>query len=121
MEYRVDFNGQDVLLPKYSIAIAEKLEAHIKAVDSGNKTFKQQMDSLYKLLTDVLGKDTIEKLIGTMKELDPNEANILYLKIKQAYERPVVDFSGNSTAEMLDAYGVEKVANLLSSIEGAAK
>jgi hypothetical protein len=52
-----------------------------------------------------------------MKELDPNEANILYLKIRQAYDKPVMDFNGNSTNEMLDSYGVEKVANLLSSIE----
>ena len=117
MEYRVDFNGQDIILPKYSVAIAEKLEAHVKAVDAGNKSFKEQMNSLYKVLVDVLGKDTVEGLVGTMKELDPNEANILYLKIRQAYDKPVMDFNGNSTNEMLDSYGVEKVANLLSSLE----
>ena len=73
------------------------------------------------VVADIVGKDKIKDLIGTFLQCDPNEINILYLKVLETYNTPLNDFNMQRTNEMIDNANIESLKELLVTAEKAAK
>lgn len=101
MEYKVELNGNSYDLPKYSVDIAEKLEK----VDQGNRSgvdFKTKCKNMYNVCVDLLGADCVFKIMGTLKDCDPNDLNIAYLKICSVYNQPLNEYSTDDLQDLVN-------------------
>lgn len=115
MNYSVNLNNKDIILPRYSVAIFEKLEDYVK-FSEGNASGKDKLAKLYKTLADIIGKDTVEDVIGSFKECDPNELNLLWLKVRDAYSAPVEDYTSTSASETIDKYQLAELAGIFDKL-----
>jgi hypothetical protein len=101
MEYKVEFMGNVYNLPKYSLDIADKLEK----VNQGNRSnvdFKTKCKNMYNICMDLLDPGTLNDIIGSLKECDPNSLNILYLKICQAYNEPLETYNTDGLQDLMN-------------------
>lgn len=120
MDYTLNFNGEEVQLPKYSFTIANKLEKQ-EGMNVGNASYQDKCKGMYNVIADIIGKDKIKDLIGTFLQCDPNEINILYLKVLETYNTPLNDFNMQRTNDMIDNANIESLKELLVTAEKAAK
>ena len=120
MDYILNFKGEEVELPKYSFTIANKLEKQ-EDMNVGNASYQDKCKGMYNVVADIIGKEKIKGLIGTFLQCDPNEINILYLKVLETYNAPLNDFNMQRTNEMIDNANIESLKELLVTAEKAAK
>ena len=120
MDYILNFKGEEVELPKYRFTIANKLEKQ-EDMNVGNASYQDKCKGMYNVVSDIIGKDRIKDLIGTFLQCDPNEINILYLKVLETYNTPLNDFNMQRTNEMIDNANIESLKELLVTAEKAAK
>ena len=120
MDYILNFKGEEVELPKYSFTIANKLEKQ-EYMNAGNASYQDKCKGMYSVISDIIGKEKIKGLIGTFLQCDPNEINILYLKVLETYNTPLNDFNMQRTNEMIDNANIESLKELLVTAEKAAK
>lgn len=118
--YSVNFNGEEVKLPKYTFDIANKIEKQ-EVTNSGTSKFQDKCKSMYSLIESLLGRDRISELIGSFKDSDPNDINILYLLIVQAYSDPVEQFNMESTQKVIDNANLDSLKDFLTVFEKASK
>lgn len=119
-EYTVNFNEEEVKLPKYTFDIANKIEKQ-EVTNSGNSKFQDKCRSMHSLLESLLGKEKISELLGSFKDSDPNDINILYLSIVQAYSDPVEQFNMESTQRTIDNANLDSLKDFLTVFEKASK
>ena len=120
MDYILNFKGEEVELPKYSFTISNKLEKQ-EDMNAGNASYQDKCKGMYNVVADIIRKDKIKDLIGTFLQCDPNEINILYLKVLETYNTPLNDFNMQRTNEMIDNANIESLKELLVTAEKAAK
>lgn len=96
MEY-VDAAGNAFELPKYTLALNEK----ITSASTGNdaETFKKR----YEILKEVLPAEYLNEALdgATVSEIDLVMLNRIFADVKNAYEMPVVREQIQSVTEML--------------------
>jgi hypothetical protein len=107
MKYEVEFNNVIAELPKYNLSISDKIES-IEAYNGSGAKFKDKCKKMYDFLASILTKDTVENIIGTFSDVDPNELNILYLKVVEAYNAPTEEYSTNK--------GIQKIEDLKEAV-----
>lgn len=120
MDYILNFNGEEVELPKYSFTIANRLEKQ-EDMNVGNASYQDKFKGMYNVVADIIGKDKIKDLIGTFLQCDPNEINILYLKVLETYNTPLTDFNMQRTNDLIDNANIESLKELLVTAEKAAE
>ena len=117
MKYSIEFNSQDIDLPNYNLDIAEALEKADKANMSESKSYREKTEILYKTLSNVLGSEKVEELVGKLKECDPNDIQILFLTIGNEYNKPVDKFQEQQYEQTLHKLdGVTDLADKLSKV-----
>ena len=117
-DYRIEYGGNEYELPKYSFLISEKLEKQ-EEINKGVSNFKSKCKQMYNLIADILGADVTKEIIGEFSSTDPNEINILYLKIVKAYSKPIEDFNEDTISNSLDNLTVDKIIELTKAVEKA--
>lgn len=117
-DYRIEYGGNEYELPKYSFLISEKLEKQ-EEINKGVSNFKSKCKQMYNLIADILGADVTKDIIGEFSSTDPNEINILYLKIVKAYSKPIEDFNEDTISNSLDNLTVDKIIELTKAVEKA--
>ena len=121
MKYSIEFNSQDIDLPNYTLDIADALEKADRA-NMSEKPYREKTEALYKTLGEILGKEEVEKLVGKLKECDPNDIQILFLTISNSYNKPVDEYQEKQYEETLQKLeGVtdfaEKVSKMPDTVE----
>lgn len=125
MTYEINLNGGTIKLPKYSFKIAEKLEEQEK-MNAGNSSIIDKCGSMYELFEYIFGKEKVVEILGEFNDCDPNEINILYLDIIDAYNSPLTAKQTNQTDSKLEKIGasmtkIDKVLSTLKSVEDLNK
>ena len=117
MKYSIEFKDIDLELPNYNLDIAEALEKADKANMSESKSYREKTEILYKTLSNVLGSEKVEELVGKLKECDPNDIQILFLTIGNEYNKPVDKFQEQQYEQTLHKLdGVTDLADKLSKV-----
>ena len=118
MDYRLNFKGQTIKLPAYSLALAEKLEKQ-ETINSGGKSLLEKCTSMYDLCSELIGNDLVKNIIGTLDTLDPNELNMLYLTIINSYNAPLSEFSQSQANDKLSRVSdtMSQLSTLLNNVE----
>lgn len=120
MNYTLNYGGESFELPPYNLSIADKLEKQ-EAINTGNGRFRDKCNSMYILITELLGKDTVENLIGKFVDCDPNEINIVYLLITRAYSKPLTEYTQNESFESLENPQIDKLIDLVNAFDKASR
>ena len=55
---------------------------------SGNVSMKDRCQSMYNIISEIIGKEKTTEMIGTFKTADPNDISILYSEIIKTYIKP---------------------------------
>lgn len=114
MTYEISLNETNIELPNYSMKIAEKIENVDKQYVSSAKTYIDKIKLIYKFLIDLLGKEEVEEIIGTLEECDPNLVHLCYLRIVRAYNSPITEEEKMLERQSLEDYG--QLHDLVSGI-----
>lgn len=115
MNYSIEFDGANYDLVPYSFGISDKLEK-VDAFNEGNATVREKCKKMYDLESEIIGKDTFESDFGKFEDVDPNVLNILWLKIIDAYEKPLTDFQTERRSQTLDDVEADKVLKVLETL-----
>ena len=111
MNYQINVNGSTYALPTYNIKIMQMLDEQEKKNNDTSLDILDKLKSLYNTCESLI--PNLSAIIGSFDSLDPNELNLVYLNIIQAYSKPV-NSHNNDEAKT-------KIQDALSSIEGADK
>lgn len=117
MTYELNYGGEVIELPAYTFEIADRLERQ-ESVNFGNTKFKDKCKAMYELIKYLIGADNTKRLLGDFAKVDPNEINIVYMKIVRAYSSPLNEFS-ESNFDQIDYSKVDKVVELINALDKA--
>lgn len=122
MNYEITNNAGDIIsLPAYTIKLAESIETVASFVDAPNNKFRDKIKKMYNFLETIIPKENIEEDIGSLNECDPNNVNLMFLKVVDAYNSPISEFNTDKISDKLDTIQIDKVVNLIESADKLSK
>lgn len=115
-------NGNNYDLPIKNLGTIEKLNAVLK-VDSTELNIKQKYQKLLDFVVDMLGEANVKEILGGAKlaDIDFGELEVLILRIKTAYNKPVEDYQKEQLETSFDAIPTDKIVALTKAAETVAK
>ena len=108
--------GETIHLPEYTVDIAEKIESVMLYADTKAR-FRDKIKKMYDFLDKLLGKEVVVGQFGKFENCDPNDINLLFLKITDAYNRPVSDYNEDKIVEKLDKTQIDKLSKIVDSAD----
>lgn len=120
MNYSIIIESKSYDLPAYSFGIAEKIEKQ-EILNKSNAKFREKCKSMYDFLVEVLGKTTINDLLGEFNNVEPNLLNLTYLKVISAYNNPIKEYSNENALNSLSDDKLDKLINLLNAMNNLDK
>ena len=108
--------GETMHLPDYTVDIAEKIESVMLYADTKAR-FRDKIKKMYDFLDKLLGKEVVVGQFGKFENCDPNDINLLFLKITDAYNRPVSDYNEDKIVEKLDKTQIDKLSKIVDSAD----
>lgn len=108
--------GETIHLPDYTVDIAEKIESVMLYADTKAR-FRDKIKKMYDFLDKLIGKEVVVGQFGKFENCDPNDINLLFLKITDAYNRPVSDYNEDKIVEKLDKTQIEKLSKIVDSAD----
>lgn len=121
MSYSIIFNGTDINLPNYSFTIANKIEEIEISNNNVSKKFKDKCNLMYKFESELIGKQQLSELIGEFNDCDPNDINLLYLKIVESYQRPIADYNSEATESKMNDANLSKLLEVLNAVSNISE
>lgn len=94
MQYKVNHNGVNCILPVFTRGIKKKIDAVNEKLSNVEILIDDRIDSMYEFLKETVGEENLDKALDSddLDEIDLNDLNILYLKITKEYDKPLTDF-----------------------------
>ena len=108
--------GETIHLPDYTVDIAEKIESVMLYADTKAR-FRDKIKKMYDFLANLLGKETVVEQFGKFETCDPNDINLLFLRITDTYNRPVADYNDDKIVEKLDKTQIDKLSKIVDSAD----
>lgn len=95
MQYKVNHNGVNCILPVFTRGIKKKIDETNEKLSNVEILIDDRIDSMYEFLKEAVGEENLNKALGSddLDEIDLNDLNILYLKITKEYDKPLTDFN----------------------------
>ena len=112
----LEATGETIHLPDYTVDIAEKIESVMLYADTKAR-FRDKIKKMYDFLDKLLGKEVVVGQFGKFENCDPNDINLLFLKITDAYNRPVSDYNDDKIVEKLDKTQIDKLSKIVDSAD----
>ena len=112
--YSVNFENKKIELPNYSIDLAMKIEE----LDNYEGSIKDGLSAMYDFISEVIGIEKTEEVLGEFNASDPNLINILFLSIVNEYNKPLQDYTIKQSTQVLDN---PKVKQSLDAIDKVVK
>lgn len=119
--YSINFNGEYIELPAYSFELAEGIERVSKNNQNDAKTLKDKCNAMYCFNAKVITAAKQNELIGKFEQADPNDINILFLKIAEAYNKPVTEYTTAQSNEAISDELVSKLSEIASALAAIDK
>ena len=108
--------GETIHLPDYTVDIAEKIESVMLYADTKAR-FRDKIKKMYDFLANLLGKEKVVEQFGKFETCDPNDINLLFLRITDTYNRPVADYNDDKIVEKLDKTQIDKLSKIVDSAD----
>ena len=123
MKYSFVFQNKSYNLPNYNVEMVRKLEALDE--QSANASSSEQLQLLYNYINETLGEEVTNGLLGDFDNADPNEVNIVYISIVNAYHKPIAEHElkerESEMKENFKAVQSEKIVDLMNALSKASE
>lgn len=122
MKYSFVFKGKTYELPNYNVEMVRKLEELDER--GANASASEQLQLLYNYVNETLGEEVTNTILGDFDNADPNEVNMIYMDIVNAYHRPLEERElKEREAQVKDNFKAvqsDKIIDLMSALSNAS-
>lgn len=122
MKYSFVFQNKSYNLPNYNVEMVRKLEALDE--QGANASSSEQLQLLYNYINETLGEEVTNNILGGFDDADPNEINIVYGSIVNAYHKPLEEHELKEHEAFINknlkAVQSDKLVNLVSVLGQAS-
>lgn len=110
-------NGQSYDLPAKTIAVMDSLNNILK-IDQTDLGLKQKYQKILEFAVNVLGDEAVKEILGSDKvnEIDVGELELIILKIKAAYDKPIEEYRTEQLENSLEGIPTEKLVALTKAV-----
>ena len=123
MKYSFVYQNKTYNLPAYNVEMVRKLETLDE--QGANASSSEQLQMLYNYINETLGDEVTNGLLGDFDNADPNEVNIVYISIVNAYHRPLEEHElkerESEVKENFKAVQSEKIVDLMNALSKASE
>lgn len=122
MQYTIIVNGKSYDLPPKTMRVMEELETVSEIDNAKGLSIREKFQKVYDFITGLVGLENAREILGSddVDQVDLSDVSITFLKIVEAYDKPVSDFKTaqvKSQARGLDAVSIDKVIALAKAAE----
>ena len=115
--YSVILNGETIELPNYNFNIVRKMEDVETVINNASKHYAEKCKKMYSFVSELLGNEKVEAVLGGFDNCDPNDIHILYLSIKDCYNQPLQNYQNEKGQEKINSIEVEKLTKLANVVD----
>lgn len=118
MTYTIIVNKKSYDLPKRTVNTVAKLKEALE-IDRTELDLLQKYERLYDFVKEMLGDEAAADVLGadTFEDVDVSDIEIVVLKIKAAYEKPVNDYKTGDLKKVLNDLPLDKLISI-SQMQG---
>lgn len=111
-------NGQSYDLPTKNIGVMESLSNVLKIDQQTELSMKQKYQKILDFAVNLLGADNVKEILGSDKvnDIDVGELELLILKVKAAYDKPLEEYKTEQLENSLDGIPTEKLVALTKAV-----
>ena len=110
--YSVNFENKKIELPNYSIDLAMKIDE----LDKFEGNIADGLKAMYDFISEVIGLEKTEEVLGEFNASDPNLINILFLSIVNAYNKPLEEYTIKQSTAVLDNPKIKQSLDAISKV-----
>lgn len=123
MKYSFVYQKKTYELPAYNVEMVRKLETLDE--QCVNISRSEQVQLLYNYVNDTLGEEVTKELLSDFENSDPNEVNVIYSSIVNAYNKPLEQYElkerESEMKENFKAVQSEKIVDLMNALSKASE
>ena len=114
MEYTVIINGQSYDLPKKTMKVVEKMDKVAQIDNVKGIGIRDKFKALFDFIGGLVGKETAKEILGSDKldDVDLSEVTLTFVKIKDAYDKPLEDYNTDKSFQKLNSIPTDKIVQL---------
>ncbi len=119
MIYTVLINDRSYDLPKRTIAVTNKLDSAAKVDSDARLTMREKIKKVFDTVSELIGPENMEDAFGSkdLDEIDTTEITLAFRMIVDAYNKPLSDYTLQSTVEELNKLPLEKLSALIETAD----
>lgn len=115
--YKLTFKNKEIELPKYTMAVMDKIEALDKFTGSGSELIRL----MYNFIEDLIGGELVQELLGAVDDVDTNDVNILFSSIIKCYKKPFEKYQLEEAGSIINAPQIQKSLDAIDKVVKANK
>jgi len=114
MEYTVIINGQSYDLPKKTMKVVEEMDKVAQIDNVKGIGIRDKFKALFDFIGGLVGKETAKEILGSDKldDVDLSEVTLTFVKIKDAYDKPLEDYNTDKSFQKLNSIPTDKIVQL---------
>lgn len=123
MVYTVILNGHSYDLPAKTVSVWDALDQVLKLDSRKDLSLAQKYRKMLEFVAYLIGEDSISEVFGSadLDAIDTNEIALAVLKIKDAYEKPLHDYTLEQNMEQFNSLPIEKIKAVNQAFESAER
>lgn len=123
MVYTVILNGHSYDLPAKTVSVWDALDQVLKLDSRKDLSLAQKYRKILEFVAYLIGEDSISEVFGSadLDAIDTNEITLAVLKIKDAYEKPLRDYTLEQNMEQFNSLPIEKIRAVNQAFESAER
>lgn len=123
MVYTVILNGHSYDLPAKTVSVWDALDQVLKLDSRKDLSLAQKYRKMLEFVAYLIGEDSISEVFGSadLDAIDTNEIALVVLKIKDAYEKPLRDYTLEQNMEQFNSLPIEKIKAVNQAFESAER
>ena len=123
MIYTVILNGHSYDLPAKTVSVWDELDQILKLDSRKDLSLVQKYRKMMEFIGSLIGEDSILSIFGSfdLDVIDTNEITLAVLKIKDAYEKPLRDYTMEQNMEQFNNLPIEKIKAVNKAFDSAER
>lgn len=123
MIYTVILNEHSYDLPAKTVSVWDALDQILKLDSRKDLSLVQKYRKMMEFVGSLIGEDSIVKIFGSsdLDAIDTNEITLAVLKIKDAYEKPLRDYTMEQNMEQFNNLPIEKIKAVNKAFDSAER
>lgn len=122
MQYTVNLNGRNYMLPKRTMAITERMDETANVDSLKNYSVREKFKKVHDCVVGIVGEENAREIFGTdnIDDMDVSEITLAFRKIVDAYNKPLTDYEMQQSREKFSALPIDKIAEIRKAADAVS-